>query len=158
MALVNWGGKTRDSLDSVITDHCGFASIVRHELRRSERYCSFVSMLTIMLEKLDERLERKFPVDDAKVDSFVARLSEAIKSIVRSTDVVSNLDRDRVGLLLVETPMAGAPVLARRLEDHLSHFLTSTGELTSAVNVRIEIASYPDDSNSIEQMLRDFAS
>lgn len=115
-------------------------------------------MLTIMLEKLDERLERKFPVDDAKVDSFVARLSEAIKSIVRSTDVVSNFDRDRVGLLLVETPMAGATVLARRLEDHLSHFLTSTGELTSAVNVRIEIASYPDDSSSIEQMLRDFAS
>ena len=70
----------------------------------------------------------------------------------------SNFDRDRVGLLLVETPMAGATVLARRLEDHLSHFLTSTGELTSAVNVRIEIASYPDDSSSIEQMLKDFAS
>ena len=158
MAFADWGGTNRDTLDSVITDHRGFASIVRHELRRSERYCSFVSMVTIMLEKLDERLERKFPVDDAKADNFVARLSDAIKSIVRSTDVVSNFDRDRVGLLLVETPMAGATVLARRLEDRLSHFLTSTGELTSAVNVKIEIASYPDDNSSIEKMLSDFAS
>jgi len=158
IVLASWAHDSHDSLGDVITDHRGFASVVRHELKRSERYCSFMSMLTVMLENLDERLERKFPVDEVNADCFVAKLSEAIKSTVRSTDVVSNFDRDRVGLLLVETPRDGATVLARRLEDHLSTFLNQTGELTSALNVRIEVATFPDDSDSIERMLRDFAS
>ena len=154
----NWPTSSRDSLDGIISDHRDFTSLVRYELKRSERYCSFVSVLSIALDRLDERLERKFPADSANVDGFRARLSAAIKSTVRATDVVSNIDRDRVGLLLVETPKDGAVVLARRLQDHLSHFFDRTGELTSALSIKIEIGSFPDDTGSIEQMLNDFAS
>lgn len=115
-------------------------------------------MLSIAIDDLRERLERKFPADRANVDSFIARLVKMIRCSVRATDVVSNLDRDRLGLLLVETPKDGAAVLARRLQERLSQFFGRTGDLTSAVEIRIEIGSFPGDSGSIERLLGDYAS
>lgn len=159
MALANWAGDPFDNIGRVISNHSDFALVVRHELRRSERYCSFVSMLTVVLEGLDERLERKFPADYDTASNFVTRLTEAIRATVRSTDIVSGLDRDRVGLLLVETPRDGATVLANRLQQRLMRFLKQTGELTSAMKVRIKIGSFPgEDNRKIERMLREFAS
>lgn len=159
MALANWASDPFDNFGRVISSHNDFALVVRHELRRSERYCSFVSMVTVMLEGLDERLERKFPADYDTANHFVTRLTEAIRSTVRSTDIVSGLDRDRVGLLLVETPRDGATVLANRLQRRLTRFLKQTGELTSAMKIRIKIGSFPgEDNRKIERMLQDFAS
>jgi GGDEF domain-containing protein len=142
----------------MVADWRDFASLVRYELKRSERYCSFVSLLSIALGSLDERLERKFPADDVGADCFVDQLFRAIKSAVRATDIVSSISRDRVGLLLVETPRDGAVVLAQRLRDHLSHFFDHAGKVTSGVDIRIEVGSFPDDAASIERMLRDFTS
>ena len=159
MGLANWTGDSFDDIGRVISDHNDFALVVRRELKRSERYCSFVSMLTITLEGLDERLEKKFPADLDTASRFVARLTEAIRSTVRSTDIVSSLDRNRIGLLLVETPRDGASVLANRLRRRLTRFLNQTGELTSALKIRIRIGSFPgEDNRKIERMLRDFAS
>jgi len=144
-------------LDSVISNHSDFASVVRHELKRSERYCSFVSLMTLRMAQLADRLQKKFPADNVKAEEFMARLCNVIRATVRSTDVVSRMDHDRVGLLLAETPREGALTLARRLSDNLSGFLDKTGEQTSKVDVLIEIGSFPSpDRETIEQMLRDF--
>lgn len=150
-------GGSSSELDRVITNHNDFASVVRHELKRSERYCSFVSLMTLRLAELADRLQKKFPADNVKAEEFIARLCNVIRATVRSTDVVSRMDRDRIGLLLAETPREGAMTLASRLSDNLSGFLDKTGEQTSKVDVLIEIGSFPGpDRETIEQMLKDF--
>jgi GGDEF domain-containing protein len=150
-------GGSSSELDGVISTHRDFASMVRHELRRSERYCTFVSLMTLRLAKLAERLQKKFPADAVKTEEFIAHLWNVIRSSVRSTDVVSRVDRDRIGVLLAETSKEGAMTLAQRLSDTLSLFLDETGEQTSNVDVFIEIGSFPSpDRGTIEKMLQDF--
>ncbi len=156
MALASWADGSCGDIESILSNHRDFASLVRHELKRSERYCSFVSILSIFLERLNERLEWKFPADITNADDFIVQLWQAIKSAVRATDVVSSVSNDRVGLLLVETPKDGAMVVAHRLRDHLSHFFNGAGDLTSATNIKIEVGSFPDDIRSIERILIDF--
>jgi len=157
MILAGGNGGASKGLDNIISDHHDFASVVRYELKRSERYCSFVSILTVRLDSLHNRLMRKFPANPVMADDFVAHMFKAIRTAIRVTDIVSTIDRDRVGLLLVETPKEGAVVLAKRLSDHLSDYFERTGELTSTVKPKIEIGSYPDSDNStVERMLEDF--
>jgi len=113
--------------------------------------------MTLRLAKLAERLQRKFPADEVKAEEFIAHLWNVIRSSVRSTDIVSRVDHDTIGVLLAETPKEGAISLAQRLSDNLSLFLDRTGEQTSNVDVLIEIGSFPSpDRSSIEQMLKDF--
>lgn len=146
-----------DGLEGIFSDHKEFASFVRHELKRSERYCSFVSMLTVRIDRLSDRLKKKYPADTALISDYFARIAEIVRSSVRSTDVVSDIKRDTMGLLLIETPQEGAVAVANRLSGNLSEFLERLGGIAPGVDLAVDIASYPGrDNAAIRRMLDEF--
>ncbi len=134
-----------------------FSELVKHELKRSERYCSFMSLMTLHFDDLDSRLHRKFAADESRVEAFRNRLIEAIRSQVRSTDILSSYSRNSVGLLLVETPSDGAEALGERLKDHLNEFFQLNGAPVSSVDVDLEIGCYPESPDAIRLMLTEFS-
>lgn len=135
-----------------------FASLVRHELRRSERYCTFLSLLALRIDDLEESLKRRFPADDKTAADYRSRLLDVIRAHVRATDVVSVVHHNTVALLLVETPAEGAEVLGRRLSKHLRDYFTSSGDPLDKVDVDTDVGSYPEDRDSIERLLSEFVS
>ena len=148
-----------DGFHDLVADHRNFKAMVRQELKRSERYCSFVSLVKVSLDGLRDRLARKFPADSAQSDTFVSQLSYLVRSMVRCTDIVSSLDRDKIMLLLVETPGDGAAAFARRLSESLSDYLQKTGEFTSSVDFKIDFGTFPEsEDSSFDQILSSVAS
>jgi GGDEF domain-containing protein len=148
-----------DIFDRLVSDHRHFSALARRELKRSERYCSFLSLIRIRMEELDERLERKFPADESQWELFRENIAGIIRSCVRSTDVVSDVERGTLGLLLVETPSDGAETLSRRLRDSIAAHFKRSGEYMSSVGLQIEHVTFPSPNNgSFERILSSFSS
>lgn len=159
--MIYSGGQSGASngFHDLVANHRNFERMVRQEVKRSERYCSFVSLVKISLEGLGDRLARKFPANSAQSDAFVSQLSYLVKSTVRCTDIVSSLDRDKILLLLVETPGDGVAAFARRLSESLSDYLRKTGEFTSSVDFKIDFGTFPEaGDSSFDQILSSVAS
>jgi len=135
-----------------------FASLVNHELRRSERYCTFLSLLALRIDDLEQGLKKRFPADEKTAADYRSRLLDVIRSHVRATDVVSVIHHNTVALLLVETPAEGAEVLGRRLSKHLHDYFSSTGDPLDKIEVRTDIGSYPEDRSTIDLLLSEFIS
>jgi hypothetical protein len=111
----------------------------------------------VRFEGLTERLQVKFAADAVNVESFVAQLRQVIRTTVRRTDLVSDVDRDLIGLLLSETPASGADVVANRLNDSLYTFLRQSGQHTSGLSIKIDIGSFPgNDGMPVEKLLEEF--
>jgi len=157
MNISNRLGETEDWRGRLLGRTFDFAALVKHELKRSERYCSFMSLMTLRFDDLNSRLRRKFPADESLVEAYWNRLVDSIRSQIRSTDVVSSYSRDSVGLLLVETPSDGAEALGERLKDYLEEFFQVNGGAMSGVEVDLEIGCYPESPDSIRLMLSDFS-
>ncbi len=159
--MIYSGGQSgaSDKFRELVADQSSFEALVRQELKRSQRYRSFVSLVKVSLNGLEDRLARKFPADRAQSEAFVSHLSYLVKSAVRCTDIVSSLSHDKIMLLLVETPGEGAAAFARRLSESLSDYFQKTGEFTSSVNFKIDFGTFPEAEASVfDKMLSGISS
>lgn len=119
------------------------------ELRRAERYCEFLSLIL-------------FDVSSALADQGAERRTRTLKSLrdligntIRATDILTSLGKDRLALILTETPKEGAFRLAERLGEKITGTSLPEGlkpPIGDAVN--IGIASFPEDGNSQEDLLQ----
>ncbi len=117
-----------------------FARWAQRELKRSERYLSFVSLVTFEIVPVgywwDEELKR--------------RVAEVAERSVRETDLVGISDAFRVAVLLVETPRQGALRASERLAGQLwEHCLKEKGKS----KLEVKIHSFPEDPQGKEDFL-----
>ncbi|KPL19464.1 MAG: hypothetical protein AMJ92_03305 [candidate division Zixibacteria bacterium SM23_81] len=119
------------------------------ELRRAERYCEFLSLVLI-------------DVSSALADQSSRRRAEALKSMghliedtVRATDILTSLGKNRLALILTETPKEGAFHLAERLREKIAETsLSEDLELLKGEAVNIGIASFPEDGSDQDDLLQ----
>jgi len=119
------------------------------ELHRAERYCEFLSLVLIDVSSVlaDQSSQRR-------AEAFKS-LGNLIRGTVRATDILTSLGKNRLALILTETPKEGAFRLAERLSEKIAG--TSLPEelmLLKGEAVNIGIASFPEDGGDQEDLLQ----
>lgn len=117
-----------------------FVRWARRELKRSERYLSFVSLVTFEV----------VPVGYEWDEGLKKRVTEVAERGVRETDLVGISDAFRVALLLVETPRQGAQRAAERIAGQLLEYCFKE-KGRSKLDIRIH--SFPEDPQGKENFL-----
>ncbi len=119
------------------------------ELRRAERYCEFLSLVLVDASSAlpDQSSQQK--------TMALKELGELIGKTVRATDVLTFLGKNRLALILTETPKEGAFRLAERLSEKISStaFPQESG-MVQGEAVNIGIASFPEDGSHLEDLLQ----
>jgi hypothetical protein len=117
-----------------------FAARAEQELKRAERYLSFVSLVIFSV----------IPVGYGWDEELKKRVAEVAGRSVRETDLVGVSDAYRVALLLVETPRRGAERASERIAGQLWDFcLKEKGKS----KLEIKIHSFPEDPQGKENFL-----
>jgi hypothetical protein len=117
-----------------------FAARAEQELKRAERYLSFVSLV----------LFEVVPVGYNWDEELKKRVVEVARSSVRETDLVGVSNTHRVAVLLVETPRRGALRASERLSAQLLDFcLKEKGKSRLVTNIH----SFPEDPQGKENFL-----
>ena len=119
------------------------------ELRRAERYCEFLSLVLI---DMSSALADQSSVEEAKA---VKGLGQLVHRTVRATDILAKLGKNRLAVLLTETPKEGAFRLAERLSEKITgSSLPEELQGLKAGAFNIGIASFPEDGAQQDDLLQ----
>ena len=144
--------KSIDQLVEFHRSHKIFGLRARQELKRAERYCEFLSLVTIDITSLSQfaPMDRK---NRQSSTSLQQDLEKVIRGNVRETDIVSKFENNRLALLLSETPPEGANCLCKRLKEGIRAFTSSWLKLPQQWEAFAEIVSFPDKEEGRERFL-----
>ncbi|MCP4634364.1 MAG: hypothetical protein GY855_15665 [candidate division Zixibacteria bacterium] len=141
--------------------HAHFGLKVRQELKRAERYCEFVSLITINIQR-ENRIESEFDNSESGFD-IIERMQEGLRKLIcrsiRITDYVSGIENDMMGLLLVETSKEGASVFLERLKSIINGYLSPYYSEECPTDISYLTVSFPDenhDKNEFAHTIREF--
>jgi hypothetical protein len=76
-----------------------------------------------------------------------------IRKSVRETDIVSGFEKNKLGLLLFETPLDGAYCLTKRLGERIKDFVSGSVKTPQRWQVPMEVVSFPEKESSEETFL-----
>lgn len=123
-----------------------FDSFLDKELSRSNLTGRPVSLLLI-----EPQLKHRHDMDDELLEPFLVRVSRAIKSQIRSSDLLCRYQRQRLAILLPETPSERAAELLDRIIASLRDtFPEQRIPWTSAVVA--PVTNEPPNANSFMQL------
>ena len=114
------------------------------ELARSHRYKQPLTLLMVTADQW-ERVSRRLGHEAAK--AAVAEIGGHLVAACRNVDVVTYRDGATFGLLLPDTPLVGAEVVARRIAA-----LACAGD---AVRLRVGLATATAEIETVEQFVQD---
>jgi hypothetical protein len=124
-----------------------FASQMRYELKRAERYRIFLSLLVFNLGPMVD-MAGPISKDEEARNKFVMEMKKVIRAATREIDFVSNSGRLKVGILLPETSRQGAEAATRRISNLISQFCSDYLAHSDEYPVPVEIVSFPDASGA----------
>jgi len=124
-----------------------FQDWANRELKRAERYRSFLSLVVFNLSGFLSTVgQRKINSPD-EINRFLAGLVERVVEGARESDLVSTLDNARLALLLPETDDEAAAVAAGRFQTLISEYLGALAGTGFNFEVPPEITSFPGRSD-----------
>ncbi len=153
--------RLRDELEQVrITDELtglfasGFLTrSLEIEISRARRYRRELSFL--MLD-LDDFKQFNRAHGDEVGDSALKHVSAAIRSCMRSTDVVARYKEDEFCVLLTETPLEGARTAAERLRFTIAAHPVTAGTRSMPITASFGVCCVsPQDGLKAESVIRD---
>src|SRR3972149_6918827 len=85
-------GEEREEMDQFYKNHRNFGLRAKHELKRAERYCEFLSLLIVDLSSLSKFAKRGALKNYRRIEVLSQELEALIQESVRETDLVSGAD------------------------------------------------------------------
>jgi len=137
-------GEEREEMDQFYKIHRNFGLRAKHELKRAERYCEFLSLLIIDLSSLSKFAKRGALKSYRRMEVLSQELEALILKSVRETDLVSGVQDHKLLLLLSETPKEGAKSLAKRLGERVKYYISNAIKTPPGWQIPMNIFSYPD--------------
>ncbi len=132
----------------------GFFERTRQELSRAERYCLFLSIMLIDLSEFARALGKRKHLSSDAAESLAERLETGLRQTVRDSDVVASFDRNRVGLLLMETSRTGLKVVKDRIENFVKDYLRGAYQVPFEPTYQITSASFPEEPDTFGKLTR----
>jgi GGDEF domain-containing protein len=133
-----------DNEQSNLLNDCSFASRIKYELKRAERYRVFVSLVVFNVGSIFDVIDRNKLRAEGAREGFLKAVNTVIRQSVREIDAVSNNQKEKIGILCPETSRQGAEAAARRIQDALKQFCSDHFGNSGEYLIPVEIASFPD--------------
>jgi len=141
---------TRDSLTGLI-NYREFHRQLAEEAERSRRYGRPFSLLMLDIDYFKTINDTYGHLGG---DKALRALAALIRGEVRPTDIVARYGGEEFVLVLPETAGPGALTLAERLRARVAgHVISVTADQTTSLTVSIGLASYPDETDSVQKLL-----
>ena len=123
---------------------------MEQEIRRSERMDRGFALLMRDLDDLK-------PVNDTFGhqwgDQLIRSVADLIRQTIRFTDSAARYGGDEFVVLLPETDVAGAYVVAETLRRDIAELTLRVSDRTVRSSVSIGMATYPQDGTTFEQLV-----
>jgi len=127
----------------------GFFERAAQEITRSRRYRHALSLLMLDVDHFKAINDRwGHPAGDAALVALTAGCNQ----LLRGSDLVGRLGGEEFALLLTETPLAGAVVVAERLRQHLAACSFDTSEGPQHFTVSVGVAQW-DAAESLDNLV-----
>ena len=104
---------TQDDLTGFLNKR-GFFETLEREMERAKRFKDPLSLVVIKIANLPEM---RAVYGEKGANSIIKALSEQIDSIIRTIDIKGILEPDTIGIILPETDINGARVVAEKLHN-----------------------------------------
>jgi diguanylate cyclase (GGDEF)-like protein len=104
---------TQDDLTGFLNKR-GFFETLEREMERAKRFKDPLSLVVIKIANLPEM---RAVYGEKGANSIIKALSEQIDSIIRTIDIKGILEPDTIGIILPETDINGATVVAEKLHN-----------------------------------------
>lgn len=141
-------------LDDVsgLFDHRYFHIRLAQEINRAKRYKKSFSMLMIDLDNFTEYI-KAHGIHRANI--CIKKIAEFIRKSLRGSDVAVRYGVDEFGLILSDTIIKSAEIVAKRTLSYISNYPFYGGEVMpkGKVTASISIVSYPQDASSAEELI-----
>lgn len=120
------------------------------EMKRARRYKRDLSVLLMTIDRF-ESLNSEH--GSAFSDEAIKVAVTACQNFIRESDYLGRLADIEFALLLPETPLEGANIVAERIRDQVLHSDLMVGDVKIAVTTSISIATRSDSDETIDSVL-----
>ncbi|MBS0345460.1 MAG: EAL domain-containing protein [Proteobacteria bacterium] len=128
-----------------------FNEMLGYELGRSERH---VHEFSILMLDLDDFKDVNDTYGHPRGDMVLQQVAEKMRTVMRRGDLATRIGGDEFAIILVETGLEGAMVVAEKLRTELRQmrFEGDDGKIFH-ITTSIGIVSYPQDANSLTDLM-----
>jgi diguanylate cyclase (GGDEF)-like protein len=132
---------------TTLYNHIYFKNRLTEELSRAQRKGTQCSLLMIDLDKLKQINDTYgHPIGDAAI----RQVAMVLKSLLRSGDTAARYGGEEFGVILPETPLSEAVLIADRLRRNINRNpVPGLGHISASIGA----AAYPLQSNNIEELI-----
>ncbi len=129
-----------------------FKEILQQEIDRAERYNRTLSLMMLDIDNFKSCNDTfGHPVGDL----MLKQIASQIKKNTRGIDIVARYGGEEFTVILPETPVEEALVVAERIRDSIDKFVfeTEDGEKITHFTITIGLSSFPDKVKSLKELI-----
>lgn len=130
-------------------DH--FMQRLDDELQRSKRYKHELSLVMVDLDNFKDINEA---FGHQAGDRALFSLARIMKKSIRTSDFIGRYGGDEFVIALTETGEQGAKILCERVRTAIEQAIIPVGDLMVRLTLSIGIATFPENSKDIEELIR----
>lgn len=142
---------------SAITDgltglynHAYFLQSLRRELQRARRHGLKLSLAMFDLDNFKSVNDRRGHLEG---DRVLMKSAALVKETLREIDTAARYGGEEFAVVLPETPRTGAFVVADRIRSRIEQHFKRRRSAAAGVTISGGVASFPDDANSVEELI-----
>ncbi|MCD6163445.1 MAG: diguanylate cyclase [candidate division Zixibacteria bacterium] len=132
-------------LDELYKERDNFLSRVQQELKRAQRYLSFISFIKIDTTRFNKTGDIEIPNLNSETSR---RMKTLLRKTIRQTDIISGFNDGKICILLVETQKDGADIVKNRIQESIKYFLHEMFDSPMNWRVDIRLGSFPDNKST----------
>lgn len=137
-------------LTSLSSSFNQFYKRLNYEILRARRYKRPLSICLAAIDDL-EKIGIQRGIDTKTV--VVESVAKMLLGSIRDVDIAGRCREDCFGIILPETPVAGAEVAAERIRTKMEQLaVQQQWQATLIITVSVGAASYPDDGEEVEEL------
>jgi diguanylate cyclase (GGDEF)-like protein len=128
-----------------------FVQRLEDELRRARRYNHNLSLLVIDIDHF-KTLNDKYGHQAG--DAVLVEMARAFRRMTRATDVTARYGGEEFCIILPETPLEGAQIIAERLRVEIENVDISFTNYKLKTTISIGVATFPIHAENVEGLIR----
>jgi hypothetical protein len=139
-------------MEAVNESHQQFLNRTLQEVSRAERYCLFLSLVLVDLSEFARAVVNRQGSQRIDLDTLCGQVELGLRNSLRLSDVISPFEKNRLGILLVETSKAGVDNVCRRVETFIRDYLKGGLNLPFEPPLEVRAASYPEEAEKFKAL------